>query len=332
LQETALAPTDLTTLASLITDAKHPKGHVIMQQGHLTNASLYMVREGKVQLKSKTIDKVVEKGGYFGEEMLTFDTSLKRGDEYQAPSVPAPYTVTVLSDDVTVGVLTLEECRTVLDTSTIGKGRMAAKKDERPEASVLAEKNLKLEDLEKHTILGAGTFGQVWLVSRSGSDGSKRPYALKIQSKYELIQNSQAQGVIQEKKIMAQLHHPLIIQLVNTYQDPDLVYMLLRLYQGGELFSVLHQENRDGVPEQEAKFYAAGVLEGLSYMHRRHIIYRDLKPENVLIDEDGYPIIVDLGFGELFGSARSVSKNHTLFTHCSRFLFPSILFCSQVCS
>ena len=118
--------------------------------------------------------------------------------------------------------------------------------------------------------------------------------------KVKLIQNNQASGVVQEKDIMAQLKSPFIIRLVHTYQDSQRVYMLLGLVQGGELYSVLHKSTFDGVPEKSAKFYGAGILEGLSFMHRRRILYRDLKPENVLIDAQGYPVIVDLGFGEFF--------------------------------
>jgi len=74
--------------------------------------------------------------------------------------------------------------------------------------------------------------------------------------------------------------------------------MLMQLVQGGELYSVIHTTRRDGLPEQQARFYAAGVADGLAYMHRRSYVYRDLKPENVLIGSDGYPVIVDFGFAK----------------------------------
>jgi serine/threonine protein kinase len=103
-----------------------------------------------------------------------------------------------------------------------------------------------------------------------------------------------------------------------SFQDEACIYMLLTLIQGGELLNII----QGGVlPESAAKFYAASIAEGLTYMHRRHILYRDLKPENgkfsvvhvcsdefhvythiplfsvVLLDKDGYAVIVDLGFG-----------------------------------
>ena len=75
--------------------------------------------------------------------------------------------------------------------------------------------------------------------------------------------------------------------------------MVLELVQGGELFSVIHTEQMDGVPNGHARFYAACILESLSHLHMRNIAYRDLKPENVLVDAKGYCVLVDLGFAKL---------------------------------
>jgi serine/threonine protein kinase len=61
---------------------------------------------------------------------------------------------------------------------------------------------------------------------------------------------------------------------------------------------IIHGGKRKGLPESEAQFYAAGIAEGLGYMHRRGYVYRDLKPENVLIGSDGYSVIVDFGFAK----------------------------------
>ncbi|EED90517.1 predicted protein, partial [Thalassiosira pseudonana CCMP1335] len=154
-----------------------------------------------------------------------------------------------------------------------------------------------LDDLEYHQLFGAGTFGRVWIVSRPNG---KTAYALKIQSKRELLDQRQASSAARERSVMAKLDHPFVCKLVNTFQDNACIYMLLQLVQGGELLNLIQGgEMYGGLPESAAKFYAAGILEGLTYMHRRHIIYRDLKPENVLLDSDGYAVIVDLGFAKV---------------------------------
>jgi len=69
-----------------------------------------------------------------------------------------------------------------------------------------------------------------------------------------------------------------ICQLVNSYQDDAFVYLLMQLVQGGELYSVIHTTRRHGLPEGQARFYAAGIADGLAYMHKRGYVYRDLKP------------------------------------------------------
>jgi hypothetical protein len=288
IQQSFLSQPSLAALASQIVDKKIGPHTMVMQEGQNTTAALYLVREGKIEIKSKDglYDNIIDAGGYFGEDLLEIDIGgLQKRSESEAK-----YTVSVLSKALVVGMLTIDECRKTIDTTIIGQG----KKDSLQSMVVT---NIPLKSLKKHAILGAGTFGQVWLVSKDGPDGASQPFALKIQSKYELVENHQAKGVVQEKNLMQQLHHPFLINLYQTYQDQQYVYMLLGLVQGGELFSLLHQTTYDGISERDAKFYAAGMLEGLSYMHRRHILYRDLKPENVLIDSQGYPVIVDLGFG-----------------------------------
>jgi serine/threonine protein kinase len=148
--------------------------------------------------------------------------------------------------------------------------------------------------LEKKRLLGQGTFGQVWLCREAKSD---EPYALKIQYKRELIDQHQADGVIKEKHIMEKMNHPFVMGIVNSQADTSCLYIVMDLVQGGELANQMRNATRPNLSEKSAKFYAACMLEGLSYMHRRDYIYRDLKGENVMIDRDGYCVIIDLGFG-----------------------------------
>lgn len=234
-----------------------------------------------------TINNIIDAGGYFGEDMLDIDVGGVKKNSERA----SLYTVTILGGEVVAGVLSIDDCRNIVDTTSLGHGKKAT-------ISSTTTSQIPLKSVKKHAILGEGTFGQVWLVSHDDPDGIRHAYALKIQSKYELVQNHQDKGVVHEKNIMQQLNHPFLINLVQTYQDKQYVYMLLMIVQGGELYSLLHQSTYDGISERDAKFYASGILEGLSHMHRSNILYRDLKPENVLIDDHGYPVIVDLGFGK----------------------------------
>jgi CRP-like cAMP-binding protein len=269
IQDSNLDEQTLLSLAKLIKEKKFKSGESVFEKDVPTQAAMYFVREGKVQIQMD--DDVIIKvaGDCFGEEQLLVDTKLETSTNMKA-SKAVPISTAKLIVDSTLGVLTLMDCRKILDTQLLGKSERSIKDS-------LMDREVSEKELKRHKILGCGTFGTVWLVSRN-SHGEKVPYALKVQSKYELIQDGQAKAVVQEKNIMATLRHPFLIRLVNSYQDESFVYLLMELIQGGELYNVIHTDDHDSLPEDQARFYAAGISEGLVFMHKRGFVYRDLKP------------------------------------------------------
>ena len=201
----------LDSLVKYIKAVDFKKGEYVMRTGEITEAAMYFVRKGSVHLKSVTKDVSMDEVGLFGDEMLVLDAKTGKNSPNQPTTVKAPYTVQATSD-VILGRLTLADCRMVFDTTYLGKG-LPSKAD-----SIKSMSTLSVEDFQRHTILGAGTFGQVWLVSRKTSTGKQRVYALKIQSMYELVRNHQAKGVVHEKQIMTELHHPLVCSLVAAFK------------------------------------------------------------------------------------------------------------------
>lgn len=150
---------------------------------------------------------------------------------------------------------------------------------------------VKYEDLHQMRTLGTGTFGRVKLVEHTKTG---KTYALKILTKAKIIRYDQKTNVMNEKSILKEMNHPFLPKLIATYRDEGCLYMLLELVQGGELFSLLRKLRK----KLDAKFYAACMLEALAYLHSKRIVYRDLKPENVLIDSAGYVKLVDFGFAK----------------------------------
>ena len=85
-------------------------------------------------------------------------------------------------------------------------------------------------------------------------------YALKIQYKRELLSYGQAKGVIREKQIMARMHHPFVMNIVNADQDDRCLYMVMKLLQGGELSTQMYKISRV-MDERTTRFYASCILE-----------------------------------------------------------------------
>ncbi|KAK4043169.1 camp-dependent protein kinase type 2 [Parachaetomium inaequale] len=150
-----------------------------------------------------------------------------------------------------------------------------------------------LADFELLRTLGTGSFGRVHLVQ---SRHNHRFYAIKVLKKAQVVKMKQVEHTNDERKMLGEVKHPFLITLWGTFQDPRNLYMVMDFVEGGELFSLLRRSGR--FPNPVAKFYAAEVTLALEYLHSRNIIYRDLKPENLLLDRHGHLKITDFGFAK----------------------------------
>jgi len=101
---------------------------------------------------------------------------------------------------------------------------------------------------------------------------------------------------------MAAMDHPFILKLCAAFQDRNQLYMVLEIVMGGELWSLMYQSDAlprtglGGFQENHSRMYACNVLSGFQHIHAAGYAYRDLKPENLLLDSEGYIKIVDFGF------------------------------------
>jgi protein kinase A len=150
-----------------------------------------------------------------------------------------------------------------------------------------------LGDFTIQRTLGTGSFGRVHLVQ---SKHNQRFYAVKVLKKAQVIKMKQVEHTNDERRMLQQVKHPFLITLWGTFQDSKNLYMVMDFVEGGELFSLLRKSQR--FPNPVAKFYAAEVTLALDYLHSHNIIYRDLKPENLLLDRHGHLKITDFGFAK----------------------------------
>ncbi len=160
--------------------------------------------------------------------------------------------------------------------------------------------NMVRDDVTLITVLGAGAFGKVILCKNKHND---KTYALKCQSKSMIIQNGLKSHVLNELHIMVQFDHPFIAMLHTVFQDNKYLYFVLELLQGGELFT--HTRKFFKLEEAWAKFYSASVVLAYTQIHAHKVAYRDLKPENLVMDFKGYAKIVDFGLAKVIESGKT---------------------------
>jgi len=179
------------------------------------------------------------------------------------------------------------------------------------------QKKISLDDFELLCVVGRGSFGKVMKVRKKDTG---EIFAMKILSKDMLIKQNMISYTKSEKNILQQIDHPFIVSLKYAFQTDTKLYLVLTFLSGGELFYHLSKEVKFSV--DRARFYAAELVLAIGHLHSKDIVYRDLKPENVVLDAEGHVQLTDFGLAKQ--DISNTSPTHT-FCGTPEYLAPEII-------
>ncbi|CAD8086198.1 unnamed protein product [Paramecium primaurelia] len=176
---------------------------------------------------------------------------------------------------------------------------------------------LTLEDLIGLKLLGEGTFGNAYLVK---DIPQQNMHVMKCVPKVNIIANNTERHIKNEKQVLELLNHPNLVLFRRSFKDQNYIYLLTEYIQGKELFHVIREIGL--LNSYETQFYIAQIINILEKMHSQHIIYRDVKPENFIVRENGYIKLIDMGTAKVLKS--KASKTYTV-VGTPHYMSPDIL-------
>jgi serine/threonine protein kinase len=141
--------------------------------------------------------------------------------------------------------------------------------------------------------LGKGSFGEVYLVQKINTQVL---YAMKVLNKDRIMGQNLLKYAMAERNVLSLSNHPFIVKLNFAFQTSSKLFLILDYCPNGDLSKHLYIEKR--FPEPKAKFYLCEVLLALEDLHKRDIIFRDLKPDNVVLDNEGHIKLTDFGLSK----------------------------------
>ncbi|VFV33975.1 cgmp-dependent protein kinase 2 [Lynx pardinus] len=282
----------LTKIIDCLEVEYYDKGDYIIREGE-EGSTFFILAKGKVKVTQSTeghdqpqLIKTLQKGEYFGEKALISE-DVRSANIIAEENDVACLVIDRETFNQTVG--TFEELQKYLEGYVANLNRDDEKRH--------AKRSMSNWKLSK-----ALSLEMIQLKEKVKVKNENVAFAMKCIRKKHIVDTKQQEHVYSEKRILEELCSPFIVKLYRTFKDNKYVYMLLEACLGGELWSILR--DRGSFDEPTSKFCVACVTEAFDYLHRLGIIYRDLKPENLILDAEGYLKLVDFGFAKKIGSGQ----------------------------
>ncbi|XP_044224508.1 cGMP-dependent protein kinase 1 isoform X2 [Thunnus albacares] len=296
-------------MSDLLEETHYTEGDYIIRQGAMGD-TFYIISKGQVKVTEKKpgheeLSKLSERQ-WFGEKALW-------GEDVRAVNV-------IAAGEVTCLLIDRETFKDIISGLVFDSGNEVL---QNTESKVESDKDAALlsssilSDFQIICTLGVGELGHVDLVQLKSN--VKCLSAMRVLKKKLILNNGQREHILREQRILMEAHCPFIVRLHKTFRDAECLYMLTEACLCGDLCSLLG--DKGCLDECSTRFYTACVVEALSFLHYRGVVYRDVKPENVVLDEHGYAKLIG------FRCAKKIEVGKKTWTFCGTpgYMAPEII-------